>query len=265
MKIITVMGTKVESNETISLHTSICQCGERVVRAKNQKSLNYYTGNEKYKAKCCKSMLEYVGEMQYVGDEMLDPTELVKETVEAIVQEAIAQEEPAATEAIPEIKSIIPRKKSNTLQKRLEQYKDLDKTGLVLLNKKGLVDNFAVFTAIEKHIQDADSLSTIETTYPLQFSNVVRYLKKDVRNNLTIIFPEFASTAPVVGRGELDSTGLVEIGQYGITKTQVFNALRNNIEDRQNLKLIYDTYPELVMGNIKYMKKAEQDILQEIL
>ena len=75
-KLITVAGTIIKENENARLHTSTCQCKKLVVRSNKRTSLNHYTGNPKYDAKCCKSPLRYTGEQLFNGNEIIEPTEM---------------------------------------------------------------------------------------------------------------------------------------------------------------------------------------------
>jgi len=76
-KIITVVGTYVEEGENKILHTSTCKCGKLIVRANKQSSLNHYTENPKYHAKCCGSQLTYTGEKLFKGNEIIEPVATV--------------------------------------------------------------------------------------------------------------------------------------------------------------------------------------------
>lgn len=62
-------GSKMkDATEPELRHVSICECGNRIVGAKKQSSLDYFTNNEKYTAKCCGSQLHYAGEMMFDVD-----------------------------------------------------------------------------------------------------------------------------------------------------------------------------------------------------
>ena len=77
-KLITAMGTYVAEGQNIMLHTSTCECGKLMVRSSKQASLNYYTNNEKYHAKCCGSKLTYTGEKLFTGNEIVEPIAIVE-------------------------------------------------------------------------------------------------------------------------------------------------------------------------------------------
>ena len=114
-KLITVAGTIIQEDQRVMLHTSTCQCGKLVVRSNKRTSLNYYTGNEKYNAKCCNAPLRYTGEQLFNGDEIIEPTITI--TQSQTTEEFTKTNNLSTTAKVEKKKKIVKEKKIAKEQK----------------------------------------------------------------------------------------------------------------------------------------------------
>lgn len=158
-KLVTVTGTIVGENETKKLHTSTCSCGKTMVRANKESSLNHYTNNAKWTAKCCKSMLTYTGEQFFKG-----------------------------TQLFVEIETPIVDKKQNVKKPQTKKQIN-DETGLLAKYIKKSINATALWNAIkDEYYNDEEKLTVLFNAYPEQFRTAVKYLKKDINTlSLSII------------------------------------------------------------------------------
>ena len=163
-KIITVVGTYVEEDESKMLHTSICKCGKLIVRANKQSSLAHYTENPKYHAKCCGSQLTYAGEKLFKGNEIIEPTT----TIDLICD-------------VKDLKTPIPEQ-----VKRVERdYRngDIIEEEKVIKTKKEKtgMTNIKMVAAIKENIDDVTELTKLFNEYEGIFINMIQCVKDTMK------------------------------------------------------------------------------------
>jgi len=181
-KLITVMGTYITEEENIMLHTSTCQCGKLMVRSKKKESLNHYTDNPKYNAKCCQSQLTYTGEKLFNGNEIIEPIAIVeiKKVERNYLRSDVVDEEYFSKSQV--IKEFAKNNNLPVTDIKLKREKVVktsveDTTGLLgEYLKKGITQS-TLFNAIDgKYFNDELALAELFKAYPEQFQAALKYI-----------------------------------------------------------------------------------------
>ena len=58
---------------------------------------------------------------------------------------------------------------------------------------------------------------------------------------------------------------LVKVGPRGVTRHQMIPAIRENLENPENIKKLYQEYPETFMGSLKYIPKGERAQIMPVI
>lgn len=66
-------------------------------------------------------------------------------------------------------------------------------------------------------------------------------------------------------KSESDINRLVIPGNKGVTNKQMIPAIKENIENEDNLRLLYAQYPKAFKGSTKYISKKMKPIAQKII
>ena len=104
------------------------------------------------------------------------------------------------------------------------------------------------------NIGKLEKLEILYNEYPEIFISTIRYLKSEqryyIKNNINIGF---------------NFKGNVKPGKYGVTKTQILNSLKYNINNKNNIIDIFNEFPSLVKNSIRYLKKDEKKLVMSYI
>ncbi|MFW6242904.1 MAG: hypothetical protein ACOC2W_01985 [bacterium] len=172
--IVFVTGSKVEGNEAEKRHTAICGCGNRIVAAKKESSLDYYIDNEKWKAKCCGSKLHYAGENEFANGELVENKESTKSKKESAETPVVKEKLETAKKPTKEIDLPI-------IDIDLESGKKVDLSEVLDPGPRG-VSKTTLINAMEEYQDDEVKLIAMYQAYPEDMKDCAeRYVIDPIR------------------------------------------------------------------------------------
>lgn len=176
-KIITIAGTKLNEEGTTKLHTLVCGCGTKYIRAAKESSLNYYRENPKYTAQCCKEQFKYLGEVEWNGNEIVGETPAAEVPV---VETPEVHEEVALSSLAEKLEPVVVPEATETPSDENKKPALVDINTLVKPGRKG-VTNAQMITAIKDNKDSEDNLKILFEAYPEVFISSAKYVKDEIK------------------------------------------------------------------------------------